>query len=425
MTRMVLPKPPYLARPQPAALPWEVATAWPGQWIAIPAAQPPLVAAYRCRFCLARPETVRIHVTADERYELYLDGRLIGRGSERGDLANWFFETYDLALAAGPHVLAARVWSLGAEHKPWAQQSVRHRFLLAPDAEAHVELLGTGVAAWDGKAVAAYGFVGTPGNGTGSKLTVDGRRFAWGFENGEGDGWAPVTVAGRAFDQANPHLLPGEAILCPARLPPQLSRTFTAGTVRHLEAIDSFDVNATPVLAANTLGAELAGWQAWVSGRPPLRVAPQRKLRAIVDLEGYHTVYPTLRVSGGNGARVRLRWAEHLFSVRGERGSVDVIEGKRFEGIGDEFILDGGAGRLYDTLWWHAGRYLEIAVATADAELCLENLSFEETRYPLSREAEFRASDDRLEAVATTAFRTLQACAHETYVDCPYWSTLR
>ncbi len=44
------------------------------------------------KFTFDRTQTIRVHVTADERYELFLDGKRIGRGSERGDRNNWFYE---------------------------------------------------------------------------------------------------------------------------------------------------------------------------------------------------------------------------------------------------------------------------------------------------------------------------------------------
>ncbi len=37
-----------------------------------------------------------------------------------------------------------------------------------------------------------YGFVETPGLGTGAKQVVDGGRFPWGFEHGSGEGWMPA-----------------------------------------------------------------------------------------------------------------------------------------------------------------------------------------------------------------------------------------
>ena len=49
----------------------------------------PFVAAYRLKFQIDEPAMVRLHVTADERYELFVDGQRIGRGSERGDTEHW------------------------------------------------------------------------------------------------------------------------------------------------------------------------------------------------------------------------------------------------------------------------------------------------------------------------------------------------
>src|ERR1051325_4898271 len=78
------------------------------------AALPPEVTAYRLRFHLPQAAFIRIHVSADERYRLYVDGQLEGRGPERGSDRAWFYETYDLDLAAGQHTLVAMVWQLGA-----------------------------------------------------------------------------------------------------------------------------------------------------------------------------------------------------------------------------------------------------------------------------------------------------------------------
>ena len=246
--RAMLDYAPYANLPKPELPPWETVTEWPCQWIAAgPDVKPPLVAAYCLRFTLEAGTTVRVHVSADERYELFVDGDMVGRGSERGCLTNWFFETFDLVLSKGSHVIVARVWSLGG-HSPWAQQSVRHRFLFFPDSEAHCSLLGTGIAPWAAMLLPGYGYVDYPGFGTGAKLLIDGRIFSWGFERGEGMGWIPAVNAGMAFGCTNSHLLPGEAVLCPAMLPPMISRTFRAGRIRHLENIETFDLNQRTVL---------------------------------------------------------------------------------------------------------------------------------------------------------------------------------
>ncbi len=85
---------------------------WPCFWIKKGGGlKPPFVVAFHKEFALDAAETLRVHAGADERYELYLDGEWIGRGSERGDAKHWFFDTYDLELGAGAHVLVAKVWA--------------------------------------------------------------------------------------------------------------------------------------------------------------------------------------------------------------------------------------------------------------------------------------------------------------------------
>lgn len=75
--------------------PYEEGKYWPCSWISYNAEDvPPYVLAFRRKFSMDFADTVTVHVSADERYELYIDGTLIGRGSERGDKKNWFYETY-------------------------------------------------------------------------------------------------------------------------------------------------------------------------------------------------------------------------------------------------------------------------------------------------------------------------------------------
>src|SRR5579862_148874 len=115
---------------------WADRGRWPARWITHAEANgtAPVVQAFRRSFTVDRPRTVRIHVSTDERYELYLDGKRIGRGPERGDRLNWFFETYDLDLSAGEHTLVARSWWLGEfGPAPYAQLSVRPGFVLAAE----------------------------------------------------------------------------------------------------------------------------------------------------------------------------------------------------------------------------------------------------------------------------------------------------
>ena len=70
------------------------------------------------------PSRFIVHVSADNRYKLYVNGKLVSLGPARGDIYNWSFETVDLApyLRKGKNTLASVVWNY-AERKPVAQIS--------------------------------------------------------------------------------------------------------------------------------------------------------------------------------------------------------------------------------------------------------------------------------------------------------------
>src|SRR5690348_16337849 len=78
---------------------------------------------FRCRFHLRRrPRQFRIHVSADSRYRLWLNGEPLGFGPAKGSLGRYYFETYDLArrLRVGENVLAAEVRHFG-ENSPMSE----------------------------------------------------------------------------------------------------------------------------------------------------------------------------------------------------------------------------------------------------------------------------------------------------------------
>lgn len=423
--RTLIAKDPFL-QPSPD-IPWDALGRWPCAWIHLPAAgEPPLVVAYRLRFSLPREAAIRAHASADERYELYLDGQLIGRGSESSDPANWAFETYDLALAAGEHVLVARVSSLGP-CAPLAQMSAHPGFLFAAEGE-WASLLGTGLAAWEGKPLAGYTF--SPPVfpwGTGAGMTIDGREFPWGFERGAGDGWQPATVLEPGASCVTSYGIPPLHRLRPAALPPMLQKARSAGTVRLVASVPSADTAAIPVRAADHRADEAPEWSNLAQGRGEVVVPPHTARRVILDLEDYCCAYLELVTSGGAGSTIRVLWAEGLFEephFYAPKGNRDRIEGKHYVGIGDTFRPAGGHGRRFQSLWWHAGRYLELFVQTGAEPLTIAALHLTETRYPLEMESTFTSSDPALARVTPILVRGLQMCAHETYMDCPYYERL-
>lgn len=420
-----------LEAPPPA---WESRRAWRAQWIRSPASLlPPFVAAFRLRLNLAEDLVARVVVSADERYDLFINGERIGRGPERGDPLHWAYECYELHLDRGEHMLVARTWTLG-ELSPMAQTSAAPGFILSPLDPVHVSTFATGLAPWEFMELTGYSFTDPMSAwGTGARLDIDGRQFSWGFERGQGLGWSAAEVGPPGNSDLTRNVPSGEHVLRPAELPAMLDRTISGIRVRLISAPNGGTTSTIPVQAADHIACEEPAWRKFLDGEQLLVVPPHTQRRVILDLNDYYCAYHELRTSGGAGSLVRVFWQESLYQnpSTSEKGHRDEIEGKYFvttwsqkDGIGDTFRPDGGENRRFESLWWHAGRYVEIFVITQDEPLSLHQLALRETRYPLETESRIEFNDPRLSTIVPLAVRTLQMCSHETYMDCPYFEQL-
>src|SRR5436309_6120654 len=80
---------------------------------------------------------------------------------------------------------------------------------------------------------------------------------------------------------------------------------------------------------------------------------------------------------------------------------------------------------LFRPLWWRTYRYLELSVDTREDPLTLEDLRGVFTAYPFTRKARFDAGEPELDRILDVGWRTARLCAHETYMDCPYYEQLQ
>ena len=418
---------------------WARRGVWPASWVDHPERplDRPTVAVFRLRWNAPHTGTIRLHVSADNRYRLHLDGRPLGRGPERGSPEAWHFETYEVEIAAGEHTLTALTWWLH-DAAPWAQMSVRSGFLCAAS-EPWGQTLDTGIAPWEVMLADGFSFPPIAAEvadfhfiAVGNRLEVDAARFPWGFETGDCAGlWKTAVPVGSAH-AAGVRDSNRFWSLTPAMLPPMLEQERSAGTLRHLD--DRYGMRSQ-ILGANHLSGEAAAWSAMLAGGAPVAVPPNVIRRAVIDIGDYACAYPLLAVNGGAGATVSLEWAEALTLAPDPsitpttqvpvrlKGNRDEVEGRYFVGIGDTFLPDGGR-REFSTLWWEAGRYLCLTVRTGGDPLEIAGLRLEETRYPLAMEGTFAASDPQLGAILALGLRSLQMCSHETYMDCPYYEQL-
>jgi hypothetical protein len=95
----------------------------------------------------------------------------------------------------------------------------------------------------------------------------------------------------------------------------------------------------------------------------------------------------------------------------------------------DLYISDGGDRRTYRPLFWRTYRYLRVEITTVEEPLTLEGVVSIYTAYPFQERAQFAApqseADSEIQRILTTGWRTARLCAHETYMDCPFYEQLQ
>ena len=404
-----------LAPAAPAINPALLTGVWSARWIAAPGAPAQDFGVYHFRRAIdlpAKPASFLIHVTADNRYQLYVNGARVAWGPARGDLFHWRFESVDIAphLKAGRNLLAAVVWNFGAL-APEAQVTLQTGFLLQGDTKAeHIADTGPDWKCVRNQAyqplpvprsqISAYYVVG-PGE------RLDAALYPWGWDrpNFDDAAWKPAQVIGpgAARDTVDTR---SRWMLVPRPIPMMEEKPERLAAVRQ-----SSGATVPPGFP-----------------RQPARiqVPANTKARLLLDQSYLTTAYPELVVSGGQGATVSLRYAEALYDPKTrEKGHRNEVEGKVLFGNQDLFLADGGARRLFRPLWWRTWRYLELSVETRAEPLVIEDLRGIYTGYPFLRRARFQAGSEELDRILEVGWRTARLCAHETYMDCPYYEQLQ
>lgn len=391
----------------------------PGAWV------------FRKRFESEEGETLRMHVSADQRYDLFLDGVLVARGSERGLTQSWFYESYEVVLEKGAHVLWARVWWTGTgELLHFGHSSVRPGFLLHVEGARAAEL-DTRAGTWEAARLSGYSYrepqISNGFRSVGARTFLDARKHDSALERGDGLGWEPAQDRGEipAFrasgDEPN-----SQRLLTPAVLPAMVYEERRFARVRHASVEADGGYAERPVRGEDADATLLQSWGALIAGEGSVVVPAGVRQRVILDLEGYASGRTQLRVSGGVGAHVRLYWAESLYEGTDHcaKGNRNEVEGKYFHGMGDELVCNGERGFCFVPFWWTSGRYVEVVVETSEAPLEVESLTLEETHYPMRWDFAFACDDVRWEDVLPRTKRVLEMCSHESYMDCPYYEQL-
>ncbi|MFN8254375.1 MAG: family 78 glycoside hydrolase catalytic domain [Bacteroidales bacterium] len=385
---------------------------WDAFWISHPTANLNDYGVYHFRktFDLKeKPGKFIVHVSADNRYRLFVNGTPVCFGPARGDLQHWYFETIDIApfLKQGKNLVAAVVWNCG-DMIPVAQFTRRTAFLLQGNSDKEnvvntdknwkvIKNEAYSALVPDYAALQAYFVVG-PGD------KVNGKLYPWNWQelNFDDSGWqntielekgrAKGLGTGASWD------------LIPRDIP------FMEETIQRFASI------------RNGEGQHIGDF---LNGKNPLTLPPNSKISLLLD-QGYETVgYPELIIAEGEGAEIELTYAEALFDKNGEKKNRNEVEGKTIKGLKDAFIVGKTKNELFRPLWFRTFRYVQLNIKTHNNALKISNIQSIFTAYPFQEKATFKCSDPELSKIWEVGWRTLRLCSNETHYDCPYYEQLQ
>lgn len=395
------------------------ATRWPAQWIKVQNASDNDYGVYHFRKTFElkeKPEHFWIHVSADNRYKLYVNGTLASLGPACCDVYNWAFETIDIApwLKRGNNTLASVVWNFGT-YKPVAQMSFQQTAFIV-QGNGPTEQIANTDKSWKGIQNKSYKpincnlktyFVAGPGE------EVDAAQYPWEWnrENYDDSFWKPavpiMSGAGKgAMDYPGWQLVP-----------------------RSIPQMELKDERIPELRQAQ--GVKKTDW--FPLNKRNYSIPAFSKISLLLDQTHLTTAYLNLKFSKGKNARINLSYAESLYEDTPKnrikpqyKSNRNEIDKKFFWGYNDRIIADGGENRWFTSLWWRTYRYILLEIETESEPLLLHDIYGTFTAYPFELKSEFSAPEiPELDKILSVGWRTARLCANETYMDCPYYEQLQ
>jgi hypothetical protein len=368
----------------------------------------------------AVPARFKVHVSADNRYKLFINGKLISMGPARGDIFHWNFETIDLApyLKVGNNTLAALVWNEGPM-RPEAQITLATGFILQGDTPAE-DIVNTDES-WLCKRDESYQplrarstgyYVAGPGEIIDMAMNIRG----WEQPQFSDATWDKPRVITQGLPKGVFTFAPSAWMLVPSPLPQMELTPQRFSVVRSAVGLK------TPALFPRSKTD-------WV-------IPANSKGTVILDQGALTNAYPTVEFSGGKGAAFSITYTEALYIHKNEnisgnwipsmpKGNRNEIEGKLFIGRRDSLISDGSANQHFTSLWWRTFRYVKLIVQTREEPLTFHDIYSTFTGFPFVNEAQFEAADPFFKKTLDIGWHTARLCANETYMDCPYYEQLQ
>ena len=349
-----------------------------------------------------------IHVAADSTYELYLDGKFIDRGTAPADPAYKTFDTYQVSVSSGRHVIAVLAHHIGQV----CATAMRSRPGLFVEVEGKDDTPVLSDATWKTLPAAGYQqFLPAMMSHFGFYEVLDYEKVPLGWQSADFDDstWLAAEVIGPAGSPDWPRMIPRD-------IPPLETRIVNADKViaRGSYTYGPLDEAAKDI----TVAVEMAARVRRKNGAPPpafpieLSRAAENEF-AVIDFGREVTGHLRLTFEGVTaGQRVDIGYDEILNRdglPNPRRTYVHFADRAYLRQDQRELAIYGGRGF----------RFILLDVSAGKGGLALTGARLEERTYPVPLQGTFRSSDAELDRLYRIGLLTTRLCMLDSYVDCP------
>lgn len=408
---------------------------WDVQWVWLPGEsnKPFQRCFFRMDFELEQIGLLKLHLSADSRYKLYISGQLLGVGPAAGEPFHYHYDSFGfdrmIKLAPRKYELVVEVLSFG-KNGPLNEMHTRgglmvHGGIFDESDNLLLQVSTKGGDNSDWRVLEDPSFGIQPRGGVMAD-TDKPFHFYWALGYTEAIDLAKMPEDPLALPldderwQQTQHLFNGRVcrrtdpvqdypmpwLLVPSVIPqPELSQQTFHHVVRHSD---------------NTRRGD---WEAMVFDHKPITIAANTSVRVVLDHGHLTTAYPQMSFDGGEGASIRMVYAE-AFSKDWKKTVRDQAEGQNVEGHSD-LVIAGGQNTFYSPMRWQTFRFVEVYVDTQDQPLTIKQFDSLFHAYPLVRQATFQSDNALSHDLWDMSWRTLRLCCQDHFTDCPYYEQLQ
>lgn len=397
---------------------------WIPEWNANDKDMPMLVLFRREIKLFEKPHRAVIQISADSRYKLYLNGKMVEMGPSRGDRQTWFYDEVDLLpfLDRGENVLAVQVLRYPTEHHKGNHGIFRTEY---PGLFIKGDI-------WDEQE---------------NRYSLDADE-EWRCKKDEGfhiipeaEGFAPLQIFEdrEGKEKLAGWMLPGyiDKDWNIAKSYSFMSKAVSPGNL-HLRTIPFLyrkDRKFQEIMVVRQSGFHKKDWKELLEEKKSLIIPAYRKEIVEISAGEEMTAYLHIVMQGGKGARIKILQSESYVQPERHHNGLPVKKRRDdwkngyLEGFTDHYLVAGYGTEKneeeYEPFWFRTFRFIRLEIETESEPLTLSRFYYTETGYPLEIKTQVSTSDPDMRGIWEISERSLRRCMHETYEDCPFYEQLQ